>query len=162
MDYILFLPALFLLWLGYRQYRWLDHYSKAKKHFFLSNENLAFVLGFREKFHSVKLFSLAIFLMLYVFSFEKLVIIMNSPIDLKTCVKFAVLIILCLVFFAIQSKSEKNFNLVLAKVQDFRKNSFIMDDQKHQIRESYVFAKINFMIFSTTYSILNLSVIFLV
>lgn len=162
MIFILFLPALLLLWLGYQQYRWVAHYSKAKKHYFLSNENLAFVLEMREKFHSTKLLSLAVFLVLYTWVFETLVAVKHSQADLMACALMAVLFVLCLVFFTIQSKSEKNFNLVLAKVQDFRKNSIISEVQKRQIQESYVSAKKNFMLFSATYSALNLSIIFLV
>ena len=162
MVYILILPALLLLWLGYRQYRWVAHYSKAKKHFFLSNENLAYVFDVREKFHSAKLLALAVFLVLYTLVFENLVTLEHSQADLMSCVFIAVLIVLCLVVFAIQSKSEKNFNLVLAKVQDFRANSSVSEVQKHQILESYVSAKVIFMIFSAIYSALNLSIFFLV
>lgn len=162
MIYILLLPAVLLLWLGYRQYRWVGHYSKAKKHFFLSNENIAFVFGVRERFHSTKLLALSIFAVLYFLVFESIATVKNSQADLVACTLITVLFVLCLILFGIQSKSEKKLNVVLAKVQDFRKNSIISEVQKQQILGSFGSAKMSFMVFSAIYSALNLSIIFLV
>jgi hypothetical protein len=164
MIYILLLPAIFLLWLGYRQYCWISHYSKAKKYFILSNGNLAFIFGVRETFHSTKLLALSIFTVLYFFVFENITTAESSQAnhDLMAYTLLTVLSILCLILFAIQSKSEKKFNIILAKVQDFRKNSIISEVQKQQVLGSFVSAKMSFMVFSAIYSALNLSIIFLV
>lgn len=159
---IFLLPSLLLAWFGYKQYCWVKHYTNAKNYYFLNNENLAFIFEVRAKYHSFKMTTIAVFLVLYFFVFERLSSAKTMQLDLMSCLLIVILVVLSLICFIIQSKCEKKLNLLLAKIQDFRKHSIISNSQKYQIMSVLDPANRSFMTFSMIYSILNLTLIFLV
>lgn len=159
---IFLIPSLLLVWFGYKQYCWVKHYTNAKKYYFLHNENLAFIFEVRAKYHSFKMTAMAVFLVLYLFVFESLSSAKTSQFDLMSCLLIVFFVILSSICFTMQARYEKKFNLLLAKIQDFRKHSIISNSQKYQIMSALDHANKSFMAFSVIYSILNLTLIFLV
>lgn len=159
---IFLIPSLLLVWVGYKQYCWVKHYTNAKNYYFLHNENLAFIFEVRAKYHSFKMMAMGVFLMLYLFVFENLSLAKTSQFDLMSCLLIVILVVLSSICFTIQTRCEKKLNLLLAKIQDFRRHSIISNSQKKQIMSVLDPANKSFMVFSVIYSILNLTLIFLV
>ena len=159
---IFLIPSLLLVWFGYKQYCWVKHYTNAKNYYSFHNENLAFIFEVRAKYHLFKMTGMVVFLVLYLFVFESLSSAKTSQFNLMSCLLIVFLVVLSSICFTIQTRCEKNLNLLLAKIQDFRKHSLISNSQKYQIMSVLDPANKSFMTFSAIYSTLNLTLIFLV
>ncbi len=154
------LPALFILWVGYQNYRWVNHFGLAKRYYFLKNENLSFIFDIRQNVYLVRLVYITLVLLSYVLASQQWFVFFQHGTNFAQVVFLSVSIAVLFFIFLKKKVNEKSLNLVLHKAQDFQGNAQLTDDARRNITNISLSVKRTDILFYALLMLLNVLVFF--
>lgn len=155
-----FLPALFILWVGYQNYRWVNHFGLAKRYYFLKNENLSFIFDVRQNVCMVRLVCVSLVLLSYVLASQQWLVLFQHGTNFSKVVFLSVSIAVLFLIFLRKKVNEKNLNLVLHKAQDFQETAQLRDDVRKNITNFSLSVKRTNILFYTLLLLLNVLIFY--